>query len=106
MLVGISTKKLCEDRGVETWEYSLECQNASEDDPKAFCGTFTVDVRFAIEEPETPHQNGYSSCSFAWYWADFDKTTNNLEKMKSWVEAHHEELESALNKEYTEIEIE
>lgn len=104
MLVGVTTKKICEEKGVETWEYSLECPNASEDDKNAFCGTFTVDLRFAIEEPETSRQNGYSSYSFAWFWADFDKTTDNLEAMKSWVDLHHEELESALNKGYIEIE--
>lgn len=104
MLVGISTEKLCEERGVETWEYSLECTSESEDSPKAFCGTFTIDVRFTIEEPEDSRQYGYSSCSFSWFWADFNKTAHNLELMKAWAEDHHEELENALNKGYIEIE--
>lgn len=98
MLVGISTKKLCEERGVETWEYLLECPNASEDDKNAFCGTFTVDVRAAeIDEP-------IPSVYFNWFWADYDKTIDNLEAMKAWVESHHDELESSLNKSYIEIE--
>lgn len=96
MLVGISTKKLCEERGVETWEYSLECPNASEGDNNAFCGTFTVDVRAEIDE-------AIPSVYFNWFWADYDKTVDNLEAMKAWVEDRHDELESALNKGYIEI---
>jgi hypothetical protein len=99
MKVGVTTKQLCEEHGIQTWEYSLECPELEENDPNGFCGTFTVDVRGYVDE-----DNGEVDVSFNWAWADYDKTAFKLEIMKKWVEDNRDEIENLLGKKYTIIE--
>lgn len=94
MKVGITTKKLGEEHGIQTWMYELECPDSEDDNPNAFCGTFCI---------ETRHENG--DVYFNWEDAEFDDTYYFIAKaMKAWVDSHHEELESAINRGYIEIE--
>ncbi len=95
MLVGITTKKLCDEYGIHTWKYDLESPTSDENDPTAFCGSFFLKQRFED-----------SDSYFNWENIEFDESSDNLEVMKVWIESHHEELENALNKGCLEIETE
>lgn len=94
MKIGISTSKLSTWRGIETWQYDLECPESQENDIKAFCGTFYVDIR--LEDGDV---------YFNWNNIEFHQSVDNLGAMELWVNNHHEELESAINKGYIEIEV-
>lgn len=93
MKVGITTNKLGEEYGIQTWKYDLECPDSEDDNSEAFCGTFFIETRFADDD-----------VYFNWIDIDYDNKCHNLEAMGLWVESHQEELESALNKGYIQIE--
>jgi len=95
MKLGITTNKLGEEHGIQTWRYKLECPDSEEDNSNAFCGTFYVETRVVDGD-----------VYFNWIDIDYGKKCHNLEAMGLWVVSHHEELESAINRGYIEIETE
>ena len=94
MLVGISSKEISNEYGIHTWKYDLECPESDENDIKAFCGSFWVDIRLDDDD-----------VYFNWGGIEFDESIDNLEAMKLWINDHHDELENAINKGYIVIEV-
>ena len=101
MLVGISTKEIGSENSTVCYKYTVECN--------LFCIAFFIDVR-GYYEPATFEHPEYSEVNFDWDSFELDPKQKIDEEefalAMNWIDDHHEELESAINKGYIEIETE
>jgi len=98
MLVGISSKLTGEDE----YTYSIECR--AEKDSDSFFGDFKVPV-FCNIETATFFSPQDIQVRFHWHSIEYTGSSQNLDKVKAFVEGNKELLEELLGQPYREVEV-